>query len=107
MEKYKINWNKKISTTYIYTSVYLVQNRENWNIVTEKWNYFVIMQSTVHCKQAFTTSWSKSVTVYTLWTKARLQIIKQSIFLLRYFSLHKGTSTQMTVDGFKSVRCPC
>ena len=105
MEKYKINWNKKISTTYIYTSVYLVQNRENWNIVTEKWNYFLIVQSNVHYKQTFTTSWSKSITVYTLRTKAQLQIIKHSI--LRYFSLPKGTSTQMTVDGFKSVRRPC
>ena len=87
--KIKINWNKK-NKYNIYTSVYLVQNRENWNIVTEKWNYFVIVQSTVHCKQAFTTSWSKSETVYTLRTKARLQIIKHSI--LRYFSLHKGSS---------------
>ena len=99
--KIKINWNEKITT---YTRLF-VQNRENWNIVTEKWNYFLIVQSNVHYKQTFTTSWSKSVTVYTLRTKAQLQIIKHSI--LRYFSLHKGTSTQMTVDGFKSVRRPC
>ena len=44
----------------------LFQTDNDWNIVTGKWNYFLIVQSwsNVHDKYTFTASWSKRVTVY-------------------------------------------
>ena len=44
----------------------LFQTDYDWNIVTGKWNYFLIVQSSsnVHDKYTFTASWSKRVTVY-------------------------------------------
>ena len=71
---------------------------KNWNIVTEKWNFFLTVQSNVLYKQTFTASWSQSVTVYT-GTGARLQNIKHFPiychvehlhFCLKYFSLLKA-----------------
>ena len=67
------------------------------NIEAEKWNHFLIKQSTynVHYKRTFTTLLSKSATVYTLTTVKKYKILKKKlqftvihstyISLLRYF----------------------
>ena len=65
-------------------------------------------------KLTFTASWSKSVTVYTLRTGARLQN-NQNFAIYRHVEhLHFGlegfftaySSSQESVDNFKSVCCP-
>ena len=54
----------------------LYKTAKTGHIVIEKWNYFLIVKSNVHCKQALTAPWSKRADVYTLRTGARLQNIK-------------------------------
>lgn len=50
----------------VLTSKTLELIKKNWNIQTEKWNHFHIVQSNVHFKDTFTDSWdswSKRLTV--------------------------------------------
>ena len=88
LKQKKIKFKPRIKLNLnIYTSVYLVQNSENWNIVTEKRNQTFITAN----KVTFTSSWSKSVTVYTLRTEARLNVeTKKEPFLEKANLLKPG-----------------
>ena len=70
----------------------LFQTDYDWNIVTGKWNYFLIVQSwsNVHDKYTFTASWSKRVTVYPQ-TFCNLVLCKAPTFpVWGGFPLHKA-----------------
>ena len=88
LKQKKIKFKPRIKLNLnIYTSVCLVQNSENWNIVTKKRNQTFITAN----KVTFTTSWSKSVTVYTLRTEARLNVeTKKGPFLEKANLLKPG-----------------
>ena len=79
---YRVTCLQKIHASFTYSKQLL-----NWNIVTGKLSSFShnYVQSNFLSKRTFMASWSKSITVYSLQAKARLQNIIQTFcnFLLR------------------------
>ena len=82
--------------------------------MTENWNYFLIVQSSIHYKQTFTASWSKSLTVDTLQLEQDFKIssilqftamCSTQITVLRFLSLHKAPlNCPLTVSKVSFVR---